>query len=254
MFKKKQCFWYGLLAILIAASLAWAGTAQIRKYGIRFEDEGAAKSTPPSGYGDMYYNGDELFLIDDAGTRFQIASQKSMDIPLADWSLSYSPITVSSYPHLKGRPAYNPNDSAGKEQIGIVWDNVDMHGAVIKVWTTTDDEQSRAECYVRIPEEYAGNGSIKLKVKQQMGTASQSTAPIKVDYKYFLHTDGSANDTTATQGTAVALAGTGYLEEISLSIPDTIAAGQLINLHVWRSTAVSSVDALKMVRAMLLFD
>lgn len=57
-----------IVAILGIAAIAWAGTPEILKYGARLADEGAAHSTPPSGYGELYVNSDVLYYINDSGS------------------------------------------------------------------------------------------------------------------------------------------------------------------------------------------
>lgn len=70
---KKKLF-ISLSLVALVATLAWAGTADIKKYGIRFQDEGSSHSTPPSGYADLYVNGDTLYFLDDTGNNNDITT------------------------------------------------------------------------------------------------------------------------------------------------------------------------------------
>jgi cytoskeletal protein CcmA (bactofilin family) len=65
--KGRKEFAITLLIVLAFASLALAGTPEKVLYGLRVKDEGAAHSTPPSGYGDLYVNSDALYFITDGG-------------------------------------------------------------------------------------------------------------------------------------------------------------------------------------------
>ena len=71
--------------ILAFASFSWAGTPKVFKYGLKIRDEGAAKSTPASGYGYLYVNSDVLYFKDDGGTATDLisASSTSTDFELA---------------------------------------------------------------------------------------------------------------------------------------------------------------------------
>ena len=66
-----------LFGLCLIAALAWAGTAKQMKYGIRFADEGADHSTPPSGYLELYVNSDALYVIDDSGTKTDVIATTS---------------------------------------------------------------------------------------------------------------------------------------------------------------------------------
>jgi hypothetical protein len=63
-----------LLFICVFASVAFAGQPTVRPYGLRLKDEGAAHGTPPSGYLDIYVNGDTFYSINDAGTATALAT------------------------------------------------------------------------------------------------------------------------------------------------------------------------------------
>jgi len=66
-----------LLIMAFVSTSVWAGTAQRMKYGVRFEDEGADHSTPPSGYLDLFVNTDKLYIIDDSGTKTDVLATSS---------------------------------------------------------------------------------------------------------------------------------------------------------------------------------
>lgn len=67
--RHKRTIWAAAcLAFMGLAALVYAATPTLMKYGVRFSDEGAAHSTPPSGYLDLYVNGDTLYTITDGGT------------------------------------------------------------------------------------------------------------------------------------------------------------------------------------------
>lgn len=70
----KSKFTWAALAVLIVATLAYAGTPALQKYGIRFQDEGTAHSTPPSGYGDLYVVSDVLYFKTDGGVATSLLS------------------------------------------------------------------------------------------------------------------------------------------------------------------------------------
>ena len=65
--KKFRYIFAAILTLAFISTLAWAGTAQIFKYGIRLYDEGVEHSTPPDRYGDIYVNGDTPYFITDGG-------------------------------------------------------------------------------------------------------------------------------------------------------------------------------------------
>lgn len=72
---------WAVLVVLVVATLAYAGTPALQKYGLRFQDEGAAHSTPPSGYAELYVYGDALYFIDDGGniTNLESAAATAWD-------------------------------------------------------------------------------------------------------------------------------------------------------------------------------
>ena len=95
MNKKKVIAWSVVLALFAGVALVWAGTAQLFPYGMRLKDEGAAHSTPPSGYIDIYLNSDVLYSIDDAGniTNLDTASApalSSVTDPAADKTFTWA--------------------------------------------------------------------------------------------------------------------------------------------------------------------
>ena len=82
--KHKRMIWAAVcVGILAVAALVWAGTPQLLKYGARLSDEGAAHSTPPSGYLDLYVNGDTLYTINDSGTTVALSAGTGERV--ADW-------------------------------------------------------------------------------------------------------------------------------------------------------------------------
>ena len=60
--------WICLLSFMLAVSVCWSRTPQQILFGLRLKDEGAAPSTPPSGYGEVYVNSDALCFKNDSGT------------------------------------------------------------------------------------------------------------------------------------------------------------------------------------------
>ena len=72
--KRLKYFLIALLALCLIIPPAWAGTAKQMKYGIRFVDEGADHSTPPSGYLELYVNSDALYVIDDSGNKTDVVA------------------------------------------------------------------------------------------------------------------------------------------------------------------------------------
>lgn len=62
------------LVLVAMVGVAFAGTPTLKRFGIRFADEGAAHSTPPSGYGEVYVNSDSLYFINDSGTATELTA------------------------------------------------------------------------------------------------------------------------------------------------------------------------------------
>ncbi len=74
----------GVISIFFIATLAYAGTATRFPYGLRVADEGAAHSTPPSGFGDVYVSSDIPYWINDSGvSTSMIAGATATDFDLA---------------------------------------------------------------------------------------------------------------------------------------------------------------------------
>lgn len=63
-----------IILLVFTGVLTWAGTPERAQYGIRFRDEGAAHSTPPSGYGELYVNSDVLYFKTDGGSATNLLS------------------------------------------------------------------------------------------------------------------------------------------------------------------------------------
>lgn len=96
--------WFFTFLLIFLVGTAFAGTPDTKKYGIRFVDEGAAHSTPPSGYGDLYVNSDLLYFKTDGGTAYNIlntAATAWSDIsnPTADKTITFDndEITILSF-------------------------------------------------------------------------------------------------------------------------------------------------------------
>lgn len=64
----KLTTWIVIATFIIAIPLVWARTPKQIKFGLRLADEGAAPDTPPSGYGELYVNSDNLCFKNDSGT------------------------------------------------------------------------------------------------------------------------------------------------------------------------------------------
>ncbi len=69
--------WFLIFLLMAVLPSALAGTPDLKKYGIRFVDEGTAHSTPPSGYGELYVNSDVLYFITDGGTATNLLASLS---------------------------------------------------------------------------------------------------------------------------------------------------------------------------------
>ena len=80
----KTIFILALISIFALSGFAWAGTPKRLKYGARFRDEGAAHSTPPSGFGDLYVNSDTLYFINDSGVG------QTTRVPIDDFMSAWS--------------------------------------------------------------------------------------------------------------------------------------------------------------------
>ena len=83
------------ISILFLASMAWAGTPQLVKYGLKLADEGAAKGTPSSGYGYLYVYDDVLYFKTDGGVATNLLSAASLTYdaisdPVADSSITFA--------------------------------------------------------------------------------------------------------------------------------------------------------------------
>ena len=76
VFTGRRILW-SLVGLVVCATLAFAGTPQTLKFGARLADEGAAHSTPPSGYGDIYINSDVLYFKTDGGSETNLLTAGS---------------------------------------------------------------------------------------------------------------------------------------------------------------------------------
>lgn len=90
-----------LFLVLLFALPVDAGTPSRRPFGIRFADEGAAHDTPPSGFLDLYVNGDVLYVIDDAGTATDVLGgntvYSSLVDPTADTAITFADNEINAW-------------------------------------------------------------------------------------------------------------------------------------------------------------
>ena len=90
----KTIFILALISIFALSGFAWAGTPKRLKYGARFRDEGAAHSTPPSGFGDLYVNSDTLYFINDSGVSTSVilsgTAWDDLSVPDANEALDHT--------------------------------------------------------------------------------------------------------------------------------------------------------------------
>jgi len=108
------------------------------------------------------------------------------------------------------------------------------------VWA--DGETTPVQISFRVPGDYASGGAFKI-----LATESNSTTPNQVDFDVYVNADGSAADSSATDQTPVALAGTTSTpDEITLTVATdfaSLAAGNWVTLRIWRDdTATGSGD------------
>lgn len=94
----------------------------------------------------------------------------------------------------------------------------------------------------RVPEDYSSGGAFKV-----LATESNSTTPNEVDFNVYINSDGTAADSSATNQSPVALAGTTSTpDEITLTVAtdfSALTAGAWVTLNIWRDdTATGTGD------------
>jgi hypothetical protein len=94
----------------------------------------------------------------------------------------------------------------------------------------------------RVPYDYSSGGAFRL-----ICTESDSTTPNQVDFDVYVNRDGRAADSSATDQTPVALAGTTATPDVITLTPATdltgLAAGDWITVRIWRDdTATGTGD------------
>ena len=81
MFKKVIIL--AFIALFLSVNVAYAIAPNQAKYGMRYRDEGANHSTPPSGYLDIFVNSDTLYYITDGGVVTEIGTSSSLTLDQA---------------------------------------------------------------------------------------------------------------------------------------------------------------------------
>ena len=172
-------------------------------------------------------SGTRIFSVDSSGNTYvsgtmTATTTRNIQLPLGSFLLedTAAPLTTSTVPGMEiddGKPA-------------LVW---------------ADGETSSSQITFRVPYDYSSGGAFKL-----MASESDSTTPNQVDFAVLVDVEGVATDTSATNQTPVALAGTTATpDEITLTVATdfaSLAAGNYVTLEIWRDDAADGTGDLEL--------
>lgn len=111
------------------------------------------------------------------------------------------------------------------------------------VWA--DGETTPVRVEFRVPADYKSGGAFRAFCDE-----SDSTTPNEVDFQVFVNSDGSAWDSSPTDQTPVALAGTaGTPDMVTLSVAtdfSALSAGDVATLELWRDDTADGTGDLEL--------
>lgn len=198
--------------------------------GLDIQDQSSALGTPDSGVQRLYGVSTITYMKDSSGNaRPVIGHKKFIQLALTGfWIDGGSELTGSSTPNLEEDDAVP----------ALVW---------------ADGETTKVHVTFRVPADYISSGRFKL-----LATESDSTTPNEVDFEVYVNTDGSAADSSATNQTPVALAGTtSTSDEVTLT-PATdfasLAAGDWVTLGIWRDDTATGTGDLEIKGVVFEYD
>lgn len=207
--------------------------------GLDIKDQSAALGTPDSAVQRLYGLSTVTYVKDSSGNaRPVIGHKKIKQIPLTAFMVengdgstvgtTVAPLTASTTPGME------------------VDDNV-----ACLVWS--DGETSPIQATFRVPADYVSTGRFKV-----VATESDSTTPNQIDFDVYVNTDGSTNDSSATDQTPAAMtAASATPDEVTLT-PSTdfasLAAGDWITLRLWRDDVADGTGDLELKGVVFEYD
>lgn len=129
-------------------------------------------------------------------------------------------------------PTLRINRTTARNIVAIVWDDGDV---------------SQVETSFRVPPDYSSGGGFRV---WMANSDLEATEPSWLDYAYFVNDDSSTEDETSTAETAIECTSmfddTATSEnEYDLSISESLSAGDLITLRLWRADGPSGTADLE---------
>ncbi len=170
-------------------------------------------------------SGTRVFSVDKSGNTYiagtlSNARVREFTLPLMGFVLSTGEVVTSST-----APGLEVDDSIP----GIVW---------------ADGETTPVMATFRVPTDYSSGGAFRL-----LATESDSTTPNRVDFDVYVNRDGLIADSSATNQTPVALAGTTSTGSVVTLTPATdfasLAAGDWVTLRFWRDNVAAGTGDLE---------
>jgi hypothetical protein len=169
-----------MAVMMLAAVSAWAKRPAGEVYEPREDNTGYIGYNGKSwGYG--YFNNaviDTATITTATVTTLTAATERDITLPLGAFTSNGEDIDAAT------APGFELDDTIP----GIVW---------------ADGETTPATITFRVPSDYSSGGAFRI-----LATESNSTTPNQIDFDVFVNSDGVAVDSSGSNQTPVALAGT----------------------------------------------
>lgn len=162
--------------------------------------------------------------------------EAQIDLPIGSWYIVYDTNNDTVMDAVQRITGENFT-VAGTLADGASAPNYDVQNYIgCIVWA--DGEESEIEMSFRVPANYKSGGGFRVWANTTLGSAG-TEGEVGLDYSYYQNTDSATADTESTDETVVKVSsqfdGTADSEnEYGLSIADTLTAGDLITLRLWR--------------------